>query len=199
MTRHGERRCRTTFVERGADRRCGRRSRRHRQRGRGFIDCARSGCSRRRCCGFRSWGRRWCRRWRRLGRRRGRLLGRTRRRRGNRSAQHGPTKKARREQHRPATERAHGGDYRARCPSAQLNAPAGPYVGPQIRPFSGIYPGLLQLPGGAPRALTVRASAFIFRRGEMTERPKVPDSKSGVPVRVPRVRIPFSPPLPPHS
>jgi hypothetical protein len=28
----------------------------------------------------------------------------------------------------------------------------------------------------------------------MTERPKVPDSKSGVPVRVPGVRIPFSPP-----
>src|SRR5262245_12389421 len=32
-----------------------------------------------------------------------------------------------------------------------------------------------------------------FARGEMTEWPKVPDSKSGVPVRVPWVRIPLSP------
>ena len=42
-------------------------------------------------------------------------------------------------------------------------------------------------------ALTDPNSAAIVRRGEMTERPKVPDSKSGVPVRVPWVRIPLSP------
>ena len=42
-------------------------------------------------------------------------------------------------------------------------------------------------------ALTAPALPFIFRRGEMTEWPKVPDSKSGVSVRVPRVRIPLSP------
>src|SRR4051812_5017647 len=34
----------------------------------------------------------------------------------------------------------------------------------------------------------------MVRGGEVTERPKVPDSKSGVPARVPRVRIPLSPP-----
>src|SRR5688500_14790656 len=38
-------------------------------------------------------------------------------------------------------------------------------------------------------SLTEHWLAFIFRRGEMTEWPKVPDSKSGVSVRVPRVRI----------
>jgi hypothetical protein len=42
-------------------------------------------------------------------------------------------------------------------------------------------------------ALTAFRSAVIVRGGEMTERPKVPDSKSGVPVRVPWVRIPLSP------
>jgi hypothetical protein len=41
--------------------------------------------------------------------------------------------------------------------------------------------------------LTAPAPAARFRRGEMSERSKVPDSKSGVPGRVPRVRIPLSP------
>ena len=36
--------------------------------------------------------------------------------------------------------------------------------------------------------------AARFRGGEMTEWPKVPDSKSGVPARVPWVRIPLCPP-----
>ena len=43
--------------------------------------------------------------------------------------------------------------------------------------------------------LTERGPFAMVRRGEMTERPKVPDSKSGVLVRVPRVRIPLSPPV----
>ena len=45
------------------------------------------------------------------------------------------------------------------------------------------------------RVLTGRDPFAMVRRGEMTERPKVPDSKSGVLVRVPRVRIPLSPPV----
>jgi hypothetical protein len=44
-------------------------------------------------------------------------------------------------------------------------------------------------------ALTGPAPAVTFRRGEMTEWPKVPDSKSGVLGRVPWVRIPLSPPV----
>jgi hypothetical protein len=43
--------------------------------------------------------------------------------------------------------------------------------------------------------LTERGPFVMVRGGEMTERPKVPDSKSGVLVRVPRVRIPLSPPV----
>jgi hypothetical protein len=45
--------------------------------------------------------------------------------------------------------------------------------------------------------LTSRASACTFRGGELSEWPKEPDSKSGVPVRVPWVRIPRSPPRKP--
>jgi hypothetical protein len=41
--------------------------------------------------------------------------------------------------------------------------------------------------------LTVRLVFVISRGGEMSEWPKEPDSKSGVSVRVPRVRIPLSP------
>src|SRR6185503_11800804 len=48
----------------------------------------------------------------------------------------------------------------------------------------------------APARLTGQEPPCILRGGEMTERPKVPDSKSGVPVRVPWVRIPLSPPSP---
>ena len=54
-------------------------------------------------------------------------------------------------------------------------------------------PARAQLNLGAP-PLTDPDPPAKFRRGEMTERPKVPDSKSGVPVRVPWVRIPLSPP-----
>lgn len=45
-------------------------------------------------------------------------------------------------------------------------------------------------------SLTGCPPAYIFRRGEMTEWPKVPDSKSGVSARVPWVRLPLSPPTP---
>jgi hypothetical protein len=41
--------------------------------------------------------------------------------------------------------------------------------------------------------LTVPPLFETLRGGEMTEWPKVPDSKSGEPARVPGVRIPFSP------
>src|SRR5688572_28826175 len=47
---------------------------------------------------------------------------------------------------------------------------------------------------GPDRPLTRPDPADKVRGGEMTEWPKVPDSKSGVPVRVPWVRIPLSPP-----
>ena len=42
-------------------------------------------------------------------------------------------------------------------------------------------------------SLTSRGSPATFRGGELSEWPKEPDSKSGVPVRVPWVRIPRSP------
>ncbi len=45
-----------------------------------------------------------------------------------------------------------------------------------------------------PVRLTERLAFGMVRGGEMTEWPKVPDSKSGVPVRVPWVRLPLSPP-----
>src|SRR5215472_3095322 len=41
--------------------------------------------------------------------------------------------------------------------------------------------------------LTTRCRACTVRGGELSEWPKEPDSKSGVPVRVPWVRIPRSP------
>src|ERR1700722_10164923 len=41
----------------------------------------------------------------------------------------------------------------------------------------------------------MRCSPCRLRGGELSEWPKEPDSKSGVPVRVPWVRIPRSPPL----
>jgi hypothetical protein len=44
--------------------------------------------------------------------------------------------------------------------------------------------------------LTARIEAARVRGGEMTEWPKVPDSKSGVSERVPWVRLPLSPPGP---
>ena len=43
-------------------------------------------------------------------------------------------------------------------------------------------------------ALTTRRNFAEFAGGEMSEWPKVPDSKSGVPAMAPGVRIPFSPP-----
>ncbi len=45
----------------------------------------------------------------------------------------------------------------------------------------------------AASSLTTSARPATFRRGELSEWPKEPDSKSGVPVRVPWVRIPRSP------
>ncbi len=42
--------------------------------------------------------------------------------------------------------------------------------------------------------LTDLQAPATFRRGEMTEWPKVPDSKSGVSARAPWVRLPLSPP-----
>ena len=41
--------------------------------------------------------------------------------------------------------------------------------------------------------LTALGPPASFRRGEMTEWPKVPDSKSGVGLRPPWVQIPLSP------
>ncbi len=63
--------------------------------------------------------------------------------------------------------------------------------------WRGLYRSLAKSWVFAP--LTVPTPAATFRRGEMTERPKVPDSKSGVPARVPWVRIPLSPLHPPRA
>src|SRR5689334_20131033 len=54
------------------------------------------------------------------------------------------------------------------------------------------FPAYFALPAPAER-LTEQILAANLRRGEVTERSKVPDSKSGVPERVPGVRIPSSP------